>query len=224
MNLLDGLNYYKRYSDSDWDFTLRVESAAVEVLKMISRYGDQPNASALNAAHVLLMDIEKWKAMCLKERMGNAEQNSSQAVWDAFCGAVNARSDLEAILSIMQLKGFGSSKDEESGQRRAKVATAALRFLKPESWGVVDWRTVAMLGFLSKCNDDVDQALRLAKKENANDLREIFDIIDENGACAVNQMYRSKRTAPSFSRTVDVEMAIFGLSLMAWPIPKSAGA
>lgn len=220
MNLLDGLNYYKQYSDSDWDFTLRVESSAVDVLKMISQHGDQPSVSALNAAHALLIDIEKWKAMCLKERMGNAERNSTQVVWDAFRDAVNARNDLEAILSIMQLRGFGSSKDEESGQRRAKVATAALRFLKPDTWGVVDWRTVAMLGFLSKSNDDVDQALQLAKKENAANLRRVFDIIDENGACAVNQIYRNKRANPSFPRTVDVEMAVFGLSVMAWPFPK----
>lgn len=219
MNLSDGLNYYKQYSDSDWFFTLRVESFAVEVLKMISQHGDQPNESALDAAHALLMDIEKWKAMCLKERMGNAEQNSPQAVWNAFRGAVDARNDLEAILSIMQLRGFGSSRDEESGQRRAKVATAALRFLKPDSWGVVDWRTAAMLGLLNKSNGDVDQALRLAKKENADDLRGVFDIIDENGACAVNQMYRDRRTTPSFPRAVDAEMAVFGLSLMAWPMP-----
>lgn len=73
-------------------------------------------------------------------------------------------------------------------------------------------------------NGDIEQALRLAKKENADDLREAFDIIDENGACAVNQMYRERRTTLSFSRTVEVEMAIFGLSMMAWPFPKSAGA
>jgi hypothetical protein len=135
VNLLDGLNYYKSYSHSDWDFTLRVESFAVEVLKMISLHGDQPNAAALAAAHVLLVDIEKWKAMCLKERMGNAEQNSPQAAWNAFRGAVDASNDLEAILSIMQLRGFGSTEDEETGQRRAKVATAVLRFLKPRPMG-----------------------------------------------------------------------------------------
>ena len=26
--MLDGLNYYKEYSDSDWQFTLEVESSA----------------------------------------------------------------------------------------------------------------------------------------------------------------------------------------------------
>ena len=218
MNLLDGLTYYKQYSDSDWQFTLKVESAANEMLKLISLYGDQPNSAALAAAYALLVEIEKWKAMCLKERMGNAEQNSQQAVWNAFRDALSAGNDLDAILSIMQLKGFGSSRDEESGQRRAKVATAALRFLKPEEWGVVDWRTAAMLGLLVESKGNVDQALKLAKKHNAKDLREAYDLLDENGACAYNQMYRERRATPSLPRAVDVEMAIFGLSLMAWPM------
>jgi hypothetical protein len=67
---LDGLNYYKQSSDSDWKFTLNVENSANEVLKLIALYGDQPNSAALAAAHELLDDIEKWKAICLKERMG----------------------------------------------------------------------------------------------------------------------------------------------------------
>ena len=59
MNRLDGLNYYKQYSGSDWQFTLEVESSAVEVLNLISQHGDQPNSEALFAAHALLVDIEK---------------------------------------------------------------------------------------------------------------------------------------------------------------------
>jgi hypothetical protein len=45
----------------------------------------------------------------------------------------------------------------------AKVATATLHFLKPETWGVVDWRTAAMLGFRKKSNYDVNKALTLAR-------------------------------------------------------------
>jgi hypothetical protein len=222
MNLVDGLRYYRESSDSDWNFTLSVESSARDVLKLISVQGDKPSSSALAAAHRLLIDIEKWKAMCLKERMGNAEQNSPSLVWSAFQGAIAAVSDLDAILSIMQLRGFGLSVDEESGQRRAKVATAALRFLNPNKWGVVDWRTAALLGFLDKAAGNVDDALRFAKKERASDLRNALDIIDEHGACAINQMYRDRVSPPHFPRTVDVEMGLFGLSLIAWPLPKSA--
>lgn len=41
--------------------------------------------------------------------------------------------------------------------------------------------------------------------------------INEEWACAINQKYRDMRATSSFPRTVDVEMAIFGLSMMAWP-------
>jgi hypothetical protein len=215
--LLDGLNCYKTSTPSDWQRTLKVEQRAASAVKLIAQHGAQPTASALREAYELLLDIEEWKAMCLQQRMGNAGQNAQPLVWNAFRGALTAQSDRDAILSVMQLKGFGSTRDDETGQRRAKVATAALRFLLPDAWGVVDWRTAAILSFLDKSNGDVDQALPMAKKEKADVLRFAYDMIDENAACAYNQMYRDRRATPSFPRTADVEMALFGLSMMAWP-------
>jgi hypothetical protein len=211
------LNRYKMWSHSDWEFTVRLEAAAAEVVKTITLKGIQPNSADLSAAHALLVEIEKWKAMCLKQRMGNAQQNSPRSVWDAFLGALAASRDRDALLSIMELKGFGSSRDEDSGQRRAKVATAAMRFLKPETWGVVDWRNATMLGCLKKSGGDVDAAITQAKKENPDKLRDVFDVIDEDGACEYNQAYRQMKTAFGFTRTADAEMAVFGLSLVAWP-------
>jgi hypothetical protein len=216
MELLDGLHRYQE-DESEWKFTQETEAATRRVVNCIDLYGNQPTPTALKSAQQLLVQIEKWKAMCLKQRMGSAAQNSQRDVWTAFRGALDAKNDTDAILSIMQLKGFGSSRDEESGQRRAKVATAALRFLKPTHWGVVDWRTAAMLGCLQKSGDNVDQALSFAKNEDANCLRNTFDIIDEKAACAINQQYRDRKV-DLYPRTVDVEMAIFGLSLMAWPM------
>ena len=78
-----------------------------------------------------------------------------------------------------------------------------------------------MLGMLKKAGWNVDQALVLAKKENPAELRRIYDIVDEDGACQVNQEYRAMQTG-SFSRAVDAEMAIFGLSVMAWPFRADA--
>jgi hypothetical protein len=214
--LLDGLNYYKTGPDSDWKRTQEVERSTVDVVKFIAQYGAQPTAAALRSAYNLLLDIEAWKAMCLQERMGNAGRNSEQDVWNAFRGALDAKNDRDCILSIMQLKGFGSTRNDETGQRGAKVATAALRFLKPDTWGVVDWRTGAMLEFLDQNKGDVDQAMLLAKRWKKDDLRETYRDINEDWACVINQKYRDMRTIPSFPRTVDVEMAVFGLSMMAW--------
>jgi hypothetical protein len=218
MNLLDGLNRYTK-EPAEWKLTQDTEATAREVRDLVCLYGDKPTAAALASSHALLVEIEKWKAMCLKERMVNAAQNSERDVWEAFRGALNAQSNLQCILSIMRLKGFGSVQDEETGQRRAKVATAVLRFLKPEEWGVVDWRTIAMLGNLEKSNGDVDQALMLSRRENPNDLRKWLDIVDENWACEVNRKYRAMRTSPPVSRAADIDMALFGLSLIAWPMP-----
>lgn len=215
--LLDGLNYYKTCSDSDWKRTLKVEDRAVKIANLIAQYGAQPTASALREAYELLLDIERWKAMCLEDRIGNAGRNPEQLVWNAFRGALDSKNDRDCILSIMQLKGFGSTTNDDTGVRGAKVASAALRFLKPDTWGVVDWRTAAMLEFLSQSSGDVDQAMVLAKKWRADDLRETYKGINEDWACAINQKYRDMRATSSFPRTVDVEMAVFGLSMMAWP-------
>ena len=115
-------------------------------------------------------------------------------------------------------KGFGSTTNDDTGVRGAKVASAALRFLKPNTWGVVDWRTAAMLEFLNQTNGDVDQAMVLAKNWRADNLRETYKGINEDWACEINQKYRDLRATASFPRTVNVEMAIFGLSMMAWPV------
>ena len=39
MTLLDGLDYYKAYSKSDWSRTLEVEGSAVKVVKFIHECG-----------------------------------------------------------------------------------------------------------------------------------------------------------------------------------------
>lgn len=170
---------------------------------------------------MLLIEIERWKAGCLEERMGSAVQNSDIEIWKALLGASKSTNDSQALLSIMKLKGFGSSRDSESGQKRAKVATSVLRFLWPEIWGVVDWRNAAMLGFLEKNDWNVEQSLIEAKLRPAREFRDIFHIIDEKGATAYNAKYRelSQLHKDVLPRAADVDMAIFGLSLLAWPMP-----
>lgn len=224
MNLIDGRNYYEHWQGSDWQWTRSIETDAEKVVESIKQQGDRPTTSALDAAYGLLLEIEKWKAMCLGERMIYGQQNSKQTVWGAFLGAVNASNDRDAILSIMRLKGFGSSRNESTGKRPAKVASAALRFLRPADWGVVDWRTAAMTGLLQESGGNVDHALKLAEKYRSEELRDVYkDNIDEDAACAYNQMYRGLQTGSSLLRTADAEMGVFGLSLMAWPIQKWSG-
>lgn len=219
MDLIDGRRYYESWQGSDWKWTCDIELDAAKIVDSIRRSSQQ-----VDAAYELMLEIEKWKAMCLGDRMVHGRRNSKEKVWDAFCGAVNTSNDREAILSIMQLKGFGSSRNENTNKRPAKVASAALRFLKPSDWGVVDWRTAAMSGLLKKSEGNVDEAMKLARKYRAEELRKVYeDNIDEDAACEYSQMYRDFQRGSSLPRIADVEMAIFGLSLIAWPIGKWSG-
>jgi len=217
VELLDGLDQFKNDFET-WELTENNEKIAQQVLDFLTQFGDHPSEQALTTTKDFLVEVEKWKAMCLKERAIYAVQNTEIAIWRAFRTALNAKNDIEAILSIMVLKGFGTSEDLETSQRRAKAATAVLRFLMPDDWGVVDWRTTAMLSFLNQFNGNVDQSLFEAKKWHPSELRELFDIVDEHGACDINGQYRTMRNPYNLPRTADVDMALFGFSFIAWKL------
>lgn len=219
MKLADGLEKYRSHP-AFYTFSVLLESRARAILDLLAQYGDNPNEAALAEVKDFLIEVEKWKAGCLQQRMGNAVKNPARSIWRAFQEATKSTSDIETLLSIMQLKGFGSSVDDETGQRRAKVATSVLRFLWPEKWGVVDWRVAVILGLLNKHAWDMDRVLSEAKKEKAEELRKHYDLINEHAACEINEQYRqiSQRYSELLPKAADVDMAIFGISLVVWPM------
>jgi hypothetical protein len=228
MELLNGLNRYKDDREF-WTFTSRLESAATEMTASIQIFGASPSDEALLKAQQLLVDIELWKAGCIEDLTGRAVCNEPLIVWNAFRGALEAMrlgNDVDALLSIMCLEGFGKHPNEDFGnQRPAKRASAVLRMFNPAEWGVVDWRTAAMLLALEKKNWDVDQAMSLARSKYPNraTAKAEFEMINEDLACHLNQMYRGKRLV-SLSRTADVEMAVFGITFEVWELPATTFA
>jgi hypothetical protein len=75
----------------------------------------------------------------------------------------------------MRLKSFGLARNINfGGQRPVKVASTAMRFLLPESWGVIDWHTGAILDRLNESEGNLDEALRLAGKETADTMRAYY--------------------------------------------------
>ena len=218
MTLADGLPHFS--SGDGWaSWTTGLEARGRKIVSLIEHFRDQPDEHGLQFAHAFLVDIEKWKSMCLKERMGNAGLNSPASVWAAFWGAVTGSTDLQKIEAVMSLKGFGSSTDADTGMRRAKVASSVLRFLNPAEWGVVDWRTLAIRSALTKCNGDIDLALKEAGRSRAQDMRKLFDIVDGQVVCGEVKAYRQMRAESPLSRAADIDMALFGLSLTVWPLP-----
>jgi hypothetical protein len=181
------------------------------------------DVEATKFADLLLQAIELWKAGCVEEQTGWAVHNTPDEIWDAFRDAIafmDAGEDIKALLAIMRLKGFGSSVDEDSRQQRAKRASAVLRMFNPKMWGVVDWRTAAMIWALNQKNWDVRQAISLVKADypNRQKAKDEWDEIDEKIAVEVlNARYRANRS-DSLPDAADVEMAVFGLSFEVWAV------
>jgi len=213
MELGDGLSYYKQDRER-WELSGRLESLALQVLDDIRTHGSQPPDQACDRALELLAGVEEWKLGCSG---GHARNNSPKQVWQALGEAAAAVDDHQMLAPIMRLSGFGSYVDSESGQQRAKMASAVLRFLCPENWGVVDWRNAAMLTFWDRCVGDCTATMALAKRETKVELRSLFSDIYMEAACSLNCRYRQMRSA-ALPRAADVDMALFGLSLMAWPM------
>lgn len=218
MELIDGLIRYKTDNRKYYDWALQLEAKGRTFFSLLQEYDPYPPEQFMVRGRQFLVDIEGWKAGCYNLRMGLAIQNSERKVWDAFREMYKAPDDLSAIQSIMALKGFGSAVDDETGQKRAKVATSVMRFFWPDRWGVVDWRSAAMLGLLRKNGWDVDCALSKARKVLGSEFQSIYDLIDENAAYEIVEDYRviSSQNRELLPRAADVDMALFGLSLIAW--------
>ncbi len=223
MELVHCLNsFMESLSSRNRAFTRSLETKAQSINSLIRQKGDtSPKSEELRQVTDFLVEIEKWKADCREEQTGNAERNEPDQIWSALKQAVNASDDRTALLSIMTLTGFGSARDRDTGQRRAKRATAVLRFLNPEMWGVVDWRVCAILGLYKKNKLNIGLAIQAGQKYKMNEMARLYDVVDEDAAIDIVRHYRSWRT-PKLPRTVDVELALYGASFLAWPrvVPK----
>ncbi|HDM8204489.1 TPA: hypothetical protein P0E29_005025 [Vibrio harveyi] len=133
-----------------------LEKSAQEIESLILEEDAFPSASTLSKCKSFLCEVEKWKMMSIKCRLGNAAKNSEEEIYSALRGMVLKTGDRDKVLSVMNLKGFGSSIDKDC-YRRSKAASSVLRFFYPDTWGVVDWRIMAMLSECRKHHWDIDK-------------------------------------------------------------------
>ena len=207
----------RKWGNQGRAFTRRLESEALTIKDLLIKQSDSPSTNDLKEARAFLLDVELWKADCLEEKTGLAAMNGNHEIWHALLGVINAVDDLRALRSVMTLVGFGSAKDEITGQRRAKRATAVMRFLEPDNWGVVDWRTAAFLCLYDHYKGDCEQVLKHGSNLlSAKEARDTWDVINEQLALQYVQRYRTMRDA-AFTRAVDVELALYGASFLVWP-------
>ena len=67
MTLIDGLTLFADDGGSDWKRTLELEERGQKIVGLAKQFGDSPDAAAKQFAHQFLIDIEKWKGMCMRE-------------------------------------------------------------------------------------------------------------------------------------------------------------
>jgi len=219
MNYTDGIEEYE--ATGFHEDARQLEKAAEPVLARIASGSMFPGSFLpQEEAKDFIIKVEKWKANCSKKRMGHARKNRKGDVWEALVDSASACDDRAKLLAVMGLIGFGRSRDPETGLRSGKVASAVLRFLYPEEWGVVDWRNAVSLRLLREHDWDISIAFEKARGLEADDLREEFKQIPEDEVVRMNLDYRRIRDSNKevLPRTADVDMALFGLSLKLWPM------
>jgi hypothetical protein len=77
-----------------------------------------------------------------------------------------------------------------------------------------------MLSILKKASWNCDTAIQRTQGEDRACLKKLFDIIDEDGAIAWNEEYREVARMHGLEGAAGADMAVFGLSLIAWPLPQ----
>ncbi len=234
-HLREGLDIYKEKRQGLHAKASDLEKEAAEI-KEIFKKPNNKRSSELNKIKHFLEDVEKWKIPGSDYRVPKLD---NEIIGDAINetikhleqGSVFAN-ERNALLTIMRLEGFGG------GSGTCKLASAVLRFLAPKDWGVVDWRNASMLQRFDKYEWDIQKASSFdhyvdnkeaayfkCKPTNIKECHKLehmekhnYKIISPYEAIGYNHMYRMIRDQSNdvFKTAAQVDMAIFGLSLLLW--------
>jgi len=160
-----------------------------------------------------LEDIGEWKMPWYREsHIQNVNGNSDMQIRNAFEDIITAPCDETRISACTTLKGFGQ------GQGQTRMASAILRFLWPEDYGVVDWRNWAVLS-----------NFRYRFLENPP-LSKLGDGMKEYRECVINKKQyvkyndklRAIRDEVAFTnRVADIDLALWAYSIEIFPFSES---
>lgn len=211
-NLNSGLILYKE--NKYYGLTLRLEeegSFIVDNFKKLHSLNESEIFQLKERCFNFINYVYCWKT---SNPLIIKTNNDTESIWRSLLQAIESKSDEEKLLAIMSLSGFGAAIHKQTGQQRAKMATAALRFLWPEEWGVVDWRVAGIISILHNKKWDFH---KLKTHNNYFFYKNAFEIMDEMDAIKYNKIYRhiSKESRGMF-RSADVDMALFGWSTKLW--------
>lgn len=194
------------HPETEPDFTIRIEQLGGATRSSIEKGYFDP-ASLRN----FLVQVGYWKMPHdLASHQSNVNRNSESQIVDTFKSLASTLQDEGRIEACTRLHGFG----DVTGQTR--MASAILRFLWPEQYGVIDWRNWAVL---SNCEFEFLSAPLLpAIAISRVDLRKA--LYDVQKFLTYLDVLRRLLTALNFKRVADVDLALYSYSAEVWKFPR----
>ncbi|MFN8579182.1 MAG: hypothetical protein U0354_20320 [Candidatus Sericytochromatia bacterium] len=164
-----------------------------------------------------LIQVEDWKIRCKRNiaQEGNLSKNNLEDVRECIASSIRQiDNDYLALANIMRLIGCANINSIKCANKYScKMATTILRFLYPDKWGVVDWRTTALFKELKKYDYDIDEVTKNVDKQK--NVRELYENLPPELAIEVNDYYRF--VGKMIGKTpAEVDMAIYKLSFEIW--------
>jgi hypothetical protein len=190
------------HPEIEQEFTTRIEQLGRAIRSRIEQ-GDFDPASLRD----FLVQVGYWKMPHeLASHQSNVNRNSESQIVDTFKSLASTFHDRDRIQTCTRLHGFG----DVTGQTR--MASAILRFLWPEQYGVIDWRNWAVL---SNCEFEfLSVPLVPAIASSRADLRKA--LYDVQKFLTYLNVLRGLQTALNFSRVADVDLALYSYSAEIW--------
>ena len=209
------LSVYRQQDIKSWEESRELEAIGAILVCSMRRWNYVDAEVALDFVN----RIEKWKAMNIPSRIRGAGVTTAQQAKDALQNTLSGKNDKSQIESLNVLRGFGTSIPAGQRTSRAKVASAAMRFLFPCTWGVVDWRSATIVHCLNG-GVNVEHAIASARRRDKTEWVKDFDFIDAQWAVELNNKYAEIGQQLAIPRNAEVDQFLFGISLSVWPLQK----
>jgi hypothetical protein len=216
VNVDEYLQLYRDTNLAAWEEAAALEALGSTLVASQRQDGSVPADAALDFVN----RVEAWKAMGIRERMfgiGRTTAQQAQAAVQAALAGQTPRAQLEAFHSLV---GFGHAPHRDYRTRPAKVASAAMRFLLPVDWGVVDWRSGAIASSLAD-SSSLDEAARAARRQGSRHWKDAFSHVDAEWAVTLNAQYRRIGARFDIRRNAEVDQLLFAISLELWPLGRA---
>jgi hypothetical protein len=149
---------------------------------------------------LFLIDVQKWKNRFFGKNRDFLELDAPEKIAGTFYDFFHAGSDCEKLQVLCKI-----TVGQDFNKTCLKKSTMIAQFLDPSEWGMMDWRTVGILG-LSREADLTKETLSP---------QDFFASVSESTFQRALQALRSCRCR-DLPRALDVSLSFFSAGLELW--------